>query len=134
MKKLHPVIILAAFFAAFVSTASAADSKFKVITEKPMGMNRGSLVPTSKGVVIEQSKGVPPYWELAGIKIYDDGSRDAMLKTAGSAELRSIPVADFAVVPPFGQRFKLAQIDGAGKFLPVDLVNIDDKLRWIIVD
>ncbi len=85
------------------------------------------------GIVIEESPGIPPYWEVAGDLGRGFHGPEIALRTEGSEKLRTMYLLDFLIAPAKGKKFKLAKIDGAGKFLPVDLKNIDGKLQWVLV-
>lgn len=85
------------------------------------------------GLVIEKKFGDSVFW-TAVARIDKGGEAAIVLRTTASAEKRLIPESEFLVVPPKGSTFKLAQFDGKGKFLPVDLVNANGKLYWAIVD
>ncbi len=126
MKKL---LIVVAVFAAFVVSGFSQDTAF------PVGIKVEKFTVTAKplGVVIEKSAGVPPYWTVVGITDDSEGNRSYLLKTSGFKEMRVIKADDFAVAPSMAHKFKLAKFNSEGKFIPVDMINVNGKLHWIIV-
>jgi len=137
MKRLHIVsFVLVAFFVTVPTVSFAQGIRPMNLNTIPKAKTDQVVTAPKKGIVIEESPGVPLYWEVFGEQAGPYGD-ELVIRPVGSDtfdKLRYVLEDDFIIVPSKGQKFKLAQINGTGKYLPVDLVNVSGQLRWIVVD
>lgn len=74
-------------------------------------------------------------YEVVGYAFDAAGKRQLALKSVGAvAQLRMIFESDFAVVPQDGQKFRLGQLNGTGKYYPISFVTtVNKELLTVVV-